>query len=123
MANTDKPKNLLWPHNKKAVEIDVEYFHNLPEVKYIPGQQEYVRMYFWYPGEEAMKNRDSIITLMTDRFKTEEEAWHFAKAFERHNYGIVEVEDNIVYGKTHVYSVLSNFRVNKSSYFEFPNWA
>ena len=123
MESLKKPNYSLWPYNPKAIKIDADYFRNLPRVEYIPGHKEYVRMYFWGNGFEAMTNGNNIITLMTDHFKTEEEAWHFARAFEKHNCGIVEVEDNIVYGKTHVFSVIDNYIANKNTYFEFANWA
>ena len=79
-------------------------------------------MYFGGSSAVELSDRDAIITLMTDKFDTYEEAAHFAKVFEKHCYGIVEIENNIVYGKTFAY-IVNSYYSGKTGHFEFANWA
>lgn len=109
---------------------DLQYYRSLPEVPYVEGMKEHVRMYDYKAigrNPHAL-DPDSIIVLASEVFTSEAEAEHFAAVFRRHCCAEAYVRramtdgEYIVFAEPHVFSVSANFQ-EKDGYYKFSNWA
>ena len=122
-------KSELWPHNKEATDIDIDYFKNLPSesILGITPTKEEVKMFpidlssGWKPYGPSV-DRNMIIHLVSEWIEDEEEAKHFAMSVGKHCYGITKALGHTVYGDFHVYSIAANWKDDIGG-FLFANWS
>lgn len=105
----------MWPLNLNG-EIDADYYYSLPIIEYAGGPE-----YVYMKSQSPNWRNEPIITLISGSFTDEKEAMHFARAVERHCYGIAKAHGTYVIGKFKNYVISANYREEKDA-FIFANW-
>lgn len=124
-------KSKLWPWNRESAQIDVDYYKSLPHVLNDNSSEEHKEYIECFPHGDIYSPYDvipdTIISIVSEPFQSEEQAKHFSLAIEKHCCSIVEIKMNedatyYVLIFSHAFSISSNFNAETGSY-TFANWA